>query len=141
MVRRRGGSAHGYPRTARVNALLQRVLAEEIERLQDVDERLSLLTLTGVLCDPDLRHATVLFASLSEDAAAALEERRRELQARVGAQVRLKRIPMLSFAPDPAVSAGERIEAALRRGAARRPPPEGPDGARPQPPGTASSSA
>jgi ribosome-binding factor A len=99
----------------RVNSLLQRVLAEELTRLADEDERLRLLTCTVVLCEPDLRHATVLFATLGADAAEALADHRRELQATIAAEVRLKRIPALTFAADPAVEAGERVEEALRR--------------------------
>ena len=100
---------------ARVNALLHEVLAEEVERLADGDERLRLLTVTDVACEADLRHAVVFLASLPPEAAEALEEHRRGLQSALGAQVRLKRTPALSFAADPAVAAGERIEEAIRR--------------------------
>jgi ribosome-binding factor A len=98
-----------------VNEVLREVLAETIERLSDTDDRLSLLTVTGVDVDPDLRHATVWLASLSEHDRAALEAVRGRLQAAVGRQVYLKRTPLLSFAPDPAVSTGERVEEILRR--------------------------
>ena len=54
-------------------------------------------------------------ASLSEEQRAALEAVRGRLQAAVGRQVHLKRTPLLSFAPDPAVSTGERVEAILRQ--------------------------
>lgn len=115
MDRSRSRSAHSYPRSARVNALLQEVLAEQLERLSDHDERLELCTITGVSCDPDLRHALVYLSSLDDEAATALEEHRRDLQHRVGVEVRMKRIPALKFAVDPAIVAGERVEAALRR--------------------------
>ncbi|MCU1489888.1 MAG: ribosome-binding factor [Acidimicrobiaceae bacterium] len=111
--------AKAYPRTARVNALLQEILAEEIERLADTDDRLALLTLTGVVCEPDLRHATVLLASMPEGSAEALEENRRGLQRSLGGQVRLKRTPALAFTIDPAVTAGLKVEEALRRAAER----------------------
>jgi ribosome-binding factor A len=104
-----------YPRSLRVNQVLRQVVAEELERLADADERLRLLTVTSVDTAPDLRHATVYCASLDEDAAQAVEERRHQLQAHVGRQVRLKRTPVLEFAPDPAVSAGARVEEVLRR--------------------------
>ena len=104
----------GYPRTARVNQVLHEVVAEEVERLGDGDPRLDLVTVTGVTCDPDLRHATVWLSSLSEDAAAALTEDRVALQAAIGRQVRLKRTPQLTFAADPAVASGSRIEDILR---------------------------
>lgn len=108
-------AAHPYPRTARVNALLQEIVAEELERLADADERLRLLTCTAVLCDPDLRHAKVLFASLPTRAAEALEAHRRVLQARIAAEARLRRTPALAFLADPALEAAERVEAVLRR--------------------------
>ena len=120
MDRSRGRrAARSYPRTARVNTLLQQIVADELERLADVDERLRLLTCTGVLCDPDLRHAKVLLASLPDGAAAALDEHRRQLQARIAAQARLRRTPALEFLADPALEAAARVEAALRRAADR----------------------
>jgi len=110
------------------------VLAEELERLADADERLRLVTVTSVDTAPDLRQATVYLSSLSEDAADALEERRAQLQRTLGRQVRMKRTPRLGFAVDPAVVAGSRVDEALRRirdeqqgpeGAADPPAPEG----------------
>ncbi len=112
-----------YPRTARVNALLQEVVADQLERLTDSQPGLSLLTVTGVDCEPGLRHAVVYFDSLPDTAAAFLAEVRPRLQAAIAAEVRLKRTPMLRFEPDPAVEAARRVESALRR-AARHPPAE-----------------
>ncbi len=103
-----------YPRSARVNEVLREVLAEEIERLAELDTRLGLLTVTAVQADPDLRRATVLFAALGDEAAEALGEARVRLQAAVGRQVHLKRTPRLAFGADPAVAAGQRIEDILR---------------------------
>lgn len=119
----RGGErpTRPYPRTARINALLVEVLAETIERLSDSDDRLLMLTVTGVATDADLRHATVYFSSLGEEAAGALEEHRVGLQAVIGRRVRMKRTPLLRFLPDPAVAAGERVEEALRRVRDQRP--------------------
>ena len=91
------------------------MLAEEIERLADADERLRLVTVTGVETAPDLRRATVFLSSLADDAAAALAERRGRLQATLGRQVRMKRTPQLVFVLDPAVVAGDRVDDALRR--------------------------
>ena len=103
-----------FPRTARVNELLREVLAEELELIEDDDERLGLLTVTGVEIEPDLRRATVFLSSLPEAAEEALADHRARLQAAVGKQVRLKRTPQLSFEADPAVSQGERVEEILR---------------------------
>ncbi len=104
-----------YPRSLRVNQVLRQVLAEELERLADADERLRLVTVTAVDTSADLRHATVYLSSLSEDADDALVERRTQLQRALGRQVRMKRTPQLEFAVDPAVVAGGRVEDALRR--------------------------
>jgi ribosome-binding factor A len=104
-----------YKRSLRVNQVLRQVLAEELERLADADERLRLVTVTAVDTAPDLRHATVYLSSLSEEAADGLAERRAQLQRAVGRQTRMKRTPLLEFLIDPAVVAGDRIDEALRR--------------------------
>ena len=112
--RGRQQTARQYPRVARVNELLREVLAEELERLEDGDSRLGLLTITGIESDPDLRHATVLFSSLPQPAEEALVEHRARLQAAIGRQVRLRRTPHLAFEADPAVASGQRVEEILR---------------------------
>ena len=114
---RRWGSPSGgprFPRTLRVNHLLQQVVAEEIERLGDDDPRLALVTVTGVKVDPDLRHATVWLSTLSDAARDALGEDRLRLQAAIGRQVRMKRTPQLTFAADPGVAQGARVEDILQ---------------------------
>lgn len=103
-----------YPRTARVNELVREVLATELERLADVDERLLMATITHVDVSADFSHATVLLSSLSEAAEEALMENRVRLQRAIGRQVRLKRTPLLGFAVDPAIESGRRVEAILR---------------------------
>lgn len=115
--------AHGgarYARSLRINQVLREVLAEELERLSDADDRLLLVTITSVETSPDLRHATVYLASLGDEAAEALEERRPQLQRTVGRQMRIKRTPRLAFVADPAIRSGAAVEEALRR--VRRPP-------------------
>src|SRR5581483_4610853 len=94
-----------YPRTARINKLLQEVLADELERVSGDDERLRLATITAVEVDPDLRHAKVLFdpglgPGVTDEVAEALLELRVRLQAAIGRQVRMKRTPQLSFLSD-----------------------------------------
>ena len=115
--RRHGGSARDFPRTARINELLREIVADELERIDD--DRLELLTVTGIETEPDLRHARVWYDSLQgeegdAEVLEALGELRTRLQAAIGRQARLKRVPELQFAPDPAVRSGERIEAVLR---------------------------
>jgi ribosome-binding factor A len=117
VVDRRGGrgSRPRFPRVARVNEVLREVVAGEIERLSDHDERLLLVTVTAVESEPDLRHATVFLSSLSEPARQGLEQQRVRLQAAIGRQVRLKRTPQLRFSADPGVAEGQRVEEILRR--------------------------
>jgi ribosome-binding factor A len=99
---------------ARVNEVLREVLAEEIEVVASTDARLELVTVTAVSCDPDLRHATVLLASLPDAVREALGEARPRLQAAIAHQVRMKRTPQLSFQADPAVGHAKLIEEILR---------------------------
>ena len=120
----RPSGARGYARTARVNEVLRQVLAEELERMEGLDDRLGMLTITAVECEPDLRHATVLMSSLTEEEEQALASVRVRLQSAVSHQVRLKRTPQLRFAADPAVAAGQRIEDILRELPHGTPPPE-----------------
>ena len=108
-------SSRAYPRTVRLGALLREVVAEELERVADEDETLGLLTVTAVEPDPDLRNATVLLASISEETAEALETHRWRLQSAIAKQARLKRTPHLRFEPDPAIAAGLKVETALQK--------------------------
>src|SRR5947207_15956153 len=96
-----------YPRTARVNHVVQEVVADELERIDD--DRLELMTVTGVEVEPDRRHATVWLASLSSTSAEALGQHRVRLQAAIGRQIRMKRTPELRFRADPAVESGQRV--------------------------------
>jgi ribosome-binding factor A len=98
-----------------LNSVIGEVIANALERIGDDDDRLGLLTVTAVKTDPDMRHATVFFASLRPEVADALGEHRHELQAAIGRSARMKRTPLLQFLPDPGVAAGERVEEALRR--------------------------
>lgn len=109
-----GARGRRYPRTARVNEVIREVVAEEVERLADGDERLGLITVTGVEVAGDLRHARVLLSSLAPSAEEALEDHRVRIQSAIGRQVRLKRTPQLSFSVDPAVESGKRVEDILR---------------------------
>ena len=90
------------------------MVADSLERLADGDDRLRLLTVTAVEVTPDLRQAVVYLSSLSDPAADALGEHRVQLQQAIGRQVRMKRTPLLSFATDPGVVHGSRVEEILR---------------------------
>jgi ribosome-binding factor A len=110
-VRRRTAT---YPRALRVNRVLRQVVADELERLADADERMRMLTVTAVDTAPDLRTAVVYVATLDPDASDALEERRSHLQRLIGAQTSMKRTPRLTFRADPAIASGSRVEELLR---------------------------
>ena len=103
-----------YSRLDRVNEALREVIGDELERLDD--ERLELVTVTGVRVEADLRHAHVWFDTLSDgdEVTAALGRHRARLQAAIARDLRLKRTPELTFAPDPAIAVGTRVEQILR---------------------------
>jgi ribosome-binding factor A len=106
-----------YPRMVRVNALLQEIIGDELERIDD--DRLELVTVTAVDCESDLRRAVVQYDSLrgaedDEVVLAALGEMRPRLQKAVARQARLKRTPELRFEPDVVIRAAERVDEVLR---------------------------
>ncbi len=110
----------GWSRPDRVNEALREVLAEELAVIDD--DRLQLVTVTGIRVDPDFRRAIVWFSALSALSPAdpalvveALAQYRARLQAAVARQLRLKRTPELTFQPDPAIAVGTRVEEVIRR--------------------------
>jgi ribosome-binding factor A len=103
-----------YSRSLRVNQVLRQVIASELERLADADERFRMVTVTGVETSPDLREAKVFLATLNDDQAEALEERRTHIQRVISTQMTMKRTPRLTFRSDPAIAAGSRVEELLR---------------------------
>ncbi len=109
-------STHRYPRTARLNESLREVIAEELIRIDD--ERLSLVTITAIDVDSEMNRATVFYDSLAgedgdEEIVEALAAHRVRIQGSVGRQVRAKKTPILTFKPDDAIRAAERIERIL----------------------------
>jgi ribosome-binding factor A len=115
--RRQARGPHEYPRTARLNELVRQIVAEELERIDD--ERLTLVTVVDVVCEADLRYATVYVTGLGgpEDDAAIIEalgDHRKHLQATINRQARFKRTPELIFAADEVTRSANRIETILR---------------------------
>lgn len=120
--RRSHGTAREYPRTARLNQLLQEIIAEEIERVED--DRLGFFTVVAVEIDGDLGRALVWYSAVKEDGTTvtepdedlvdALEELRKSLQSAIGRQARMKRTPELVFRPDTVGPQAERLEEILR---------------------------
>ena len=96
---------------------MREVIAGALEEIDD--ERLERVTVTGIDVDPDFSRGVVFYSAMftssaADDVQAAFDEHRARLQAAVGSQVRLKRTPLLSFRPDPAITAGQRIDDLIR---------------------------
>lgn len=112
--RPRPATKRQYPRTARLNTLLQQIVAEYLERIDD--EQLELLTVTGVEVDADLNKAVVWISTLADESRDAeildllVERYRKPLQAQIARSARLRKTPEVSFAFDPAIRTGARIE-------------------------------
>lgn len=108
-------SKRKYARTARLNELLREILADELER--NDDDRLELVTITGVEVDAGLDHAIVYFSSLlgenDEAVQEALDENRAKLQKAIARQARIRQIPRLAFRPDSGIRTGARVEEIL----------------------------
>ena len=104
-------------RTARVGELIRRIVAESMEELDE--DRLAMVSVTGVDVDRDLHRAVVWFTSLGDTeeddlaVAEAFEEHARHLRRTVGDQTRLRRTPELVFRPDTVLRSAERIERLL----------------------------
>lgn len=106
-----------YPRTARLNTLVQQIVAEELERIDD--ERLAFVNVTSVVVDGDLSRAVVYFDHGRDDAdladiEAAFAALRPRLQRAVGAQTSFKRTPELRFEVDGVLRDARHIEDVLR---------------------------
>ncbi len=127
------GPRRGWSRLDRVNESIREVVAEELAHIDD--DRLQLVTITGVSVDGDLCRARVWFSALSVAAPIpssekkkkkkrtaepvvaveeVLAEHRIRLQAAVAAQLRLKRTPEITFEADPAIAVGTRVEDIIR---------------------------
>jgi ribosome-binding factor A len=99
-------------RMRRVNESIREVLSEAVGGLHD--PRIGFVTLTAVETSADLRHARVFVSVLGS-------ERKRErtleglasahgvLQARLAAELRMKRTPQLTFEYDPTVEHGVKM--------------------------------
>ena len=102
-------------RSARVGELIRRVVAEELECLDD--DRLTMVSITSVDVDRELHRAVVWFTSLHGDddpaIAEAFSEHRGRLRREVGSQTRLRRTPELDFRPDEVLRSAARIEELL----------------------------
>jgi ribosome-binding factor A len=99
-------------RMRRVNESVRQVLSEAVPELKD--PRIGFVTVTGVETSPDLRQARVFVSVLGserrrERSLAGLAAAHGVLQARLAAELRLKRTPQLTFEYDPTVERGVRM--------------------------------
>ncbi len=106
-----------YSRIARVNHLVQEVIAEEIELIDDDD--LELVTITGCDVSADLRHAKVFISTLGDEekkqrALVALEKHKGRIKRAMSGSIRMKFLPDLHFMGDPSIEVGFHIESLIK---------------------------
>jgi ribosome-binding factor A len=113
-------------RTAKAGELIRRVIASELEYIED--ERLELLSLTGVDVDHDLHQAVIYFTTFDRDGDPeideAFEEYRGRLRHAVSQGTQLRRAPELEFRSDSTLRSAARIEEILRQEVERPPVPD-----------------
>lgn len=122
MARRRSAPRQAprqFSRTDRVGELVREIVASELERIGD--ERLDLVTITGVTVDGSLEHADVFYSALQaeedgrlDEVAEALEDLRWPVQTVVNREVRTRRTPQIQFRPDEVLTSALRVEEILR---------------------------
>ena len=108
-----------YKRAERVNALLQRELAQLISE-ELADPRIDFATVTGVEVTPDLRSARVSVSVLGDDdrmrgTMTALEHAKQHLRHEIGRRTDLRFVPDLTFVADRSAARATRISALLRQ--------------------------
>jgi len=102
-------------RIDRINELLQREIASSFYHLQTGDRLdLARVTVTRVLCSPDLRKARVMVSVLGDagegdEAVRVLNGKRKELQQMLATHVILKYTPHLQFVRDDSTALGGRV--------------------------------
>ena len=118
-------------RIERVNELLREEISALV--LQDVrDPRLStLVSVTGVVTSPDLRHARVyisVYGGADDEAAslAALRQAAGYLRRQLRDRLPWRTVPELDFAIDPALERGRRVDELLAELQAASPLPPAP---------------
>ncbi|MGH9117674.1 MAG: 30S ribosome-binding factor RbfA [Acidimicrobiales bacterium] len=102
----------------RLNHLIHEIVAEELERVDD--DRLELVTVIRVTVERDMRHAVVFYDTLTgpegdRAVQAGLSDHRVQLQAAIGRQARIRRVPELSFRPDETERTAARVEEILTK--------------------------
>lgn len=111
-------------RMRRVNEAVREVLSSKIAAGMR-DPRIGFVTLTGVSTSPDLRNATVYVSVFGdeqqrEDTLAGLEDSRKELQAALGRELRMKNTPRIQFEHDESVDRGMRVTELIKQEESKR---------------------
>ncbi|MEM7141756.1 MAG: 30S ribosome-binding factor RbfA [Actinomycetota bacterium] len=102
-------------RTARVGELIRRIVAEELEHIDD--DRLTMVSITDVDVDRELHKAVIWFTTLDGDddpeITEAFDELGGQLRKAVSSQARLRATPLLEFRADATLRSAQRIEELL----------------------------
>jgi len=113
--RRRAGGRQQFSRTDRIAEQIRGVVATELERIGD--ERLDLVTVTGVRVDNDLQRAEIFYSALvvtedgrADELADAFDDVRWPIQQVVNRTVRARRTPQIEFIEDEVLTSALRIE-------------------------------
>jgi ribosome-binding factor A len=113
-------------RTAKAGELIRRVIASELEQIED--ERLELVSLTGVDVDRDLHKAVIYFTTFDRDGDPEIDEAFGEYRGRlrhaVSQGTQLRRAPELEFRSDSTLRSAARIEEILRQESMPPPVPD-----------------
>lgn len=105
-------------RTERVGDALRTAIADLLAR-EIKDPRIGMVTLTGVVMSPDLKHARVFFSCLGDDAAhqralAGLRSASGFIKAHAARLLKLRYTPDITFLFDPSLERADRLATLLR---------------------------
>ena len=92
-----------FSRMSRVNSLVHKVIAQELEELDDDD--LELCTVISVLGD-DTRTDLALIA---------LDKYKGKIKKKLGQEIRIKYMPDIHFKVDPSIEEGQKIEVLIKK--------------------------
>lgn len=121
MGRPRGRSSgpREFTKADRISEVVREVVARELERIGD--ERLDLVTITGVKVDGDLGRARVYYSALMAtdagtdgDVDEALEDHRRKIQSLLNRVVRTRKVPQIQLERDEVLLQALHIESVLQ---------------------------
>jgi len=113
--RQRAQARHQYNRTDRISETIREIVATQLERLGD--ERVELVTVTGVTVDNDLNVAKIFYSALVaesenrlDEVPEALAELRWPIQQIVNRSIRARKTPQIEFHTDEVLAAALRID-------------------------------